>query len=115
MQLHMPKTIETSLPPRLALSPFSLTCPYCKAKRGQECKDDFAGLPSTHVERIRMAGLADRMGNLRTRAEKRARRANGNPAQSLPLRAPRRSRPPSPTSLPTASRGRIAVDPKLSG
>jgi hypothetical protein len=81
MPLHMPKTIGTPLPPRLALSPFSLTCPYCKAKRGQECEDDLGGLPSTHLERIQMAGLADKMGNLRTRAEKRARRANGERTQ----------------------------------
>lgn len=81
MQLHMPKTIEIPVPPRLALNPFSLTCPYCKAKRGQECEDDLAGLPGTHLERIQMAGLADKMGNLRTRAEKRARRANDNRAQ----------------------------------
>jgi hypothetical protein len=88
MQLqHMPKTIKLPLPPRLRLSPFSLTCPYCKAKRGQECEDNSNGEPSTHQERIQMAALADRMGDLRTRAEKRARRANGNRALSLPVGA----------------------------
>jgi hypothetical protein len=78
----MPKTIKTPLPPRLPLSPFSLTCPYCKAKRGRECEDNSGSQPSTHVERIQMAAaLADKMGTLRTRAEKRARRTNGNGAQ----------------------------------
>lgn len=84
----MRKTIKLPLPTRLPLSPFSLTCPYCKAKRGQECEDGASGQPSTHWERIQMAALADKMGNLRTRAEKRARSANGNGAQSLPVRAP---------------------------
>jgi len=83
----MLKTIKLPLPTRMPLSPFSLTCPYCKAKRGQECEDNSGGQPSTHLERIQMAALADKMGNLRTRAEKRARRANGNGAQSLPVRA----------------------------
>jgi hypothetical protein len=81
MQLQdMPKTVKTPLPPRLPLSPFSLTCPYCKAKRGRECVDNSNGQPSTHAERIQMAALADKMGNLRTRAEKRARRISGNGA-----------------------------------
>jgi hypothetical protein len=73
----MPKVMRFPLPPRLPLSPFSLTCPYCKAKRGQPCEDTSMGQPSTHLERIQMAALADKMGNLRTRAEKRARRVNG--------------------------------------
>jgi len=81
----MLKTIKPPVPPRLPLSPFSLTCPYCKAKRGQECEDSSNGQPSTHLERVQMAALADKMGNLRTRAEKRARRANGNGAESLPV------------------------------
>jgi hypothetical protein len=82
MQLQdMPTTIKSLLPPRLPLSPFSLTCPYCKAKRGQECEDTSGAQPGTHVERIQMAALADKMGDLRTRAEKRARHANGNGAQ----------------------------------
>jgi hypothetical protein len=82
----MLKTIKAPVPPRLPLSPFSLTCPYCKAKRGQECEDN-SSQPSTHLERVQMAALADKMGNLRTRAEKRARRANGNGAPSLPIHA----------------------------
>jgi hypothetical protein len=82
MQLQdMPATIKIPLPPRLPLSPFSLTCPYCKAKRGQECEDNSSVQPSTHSERMKMAALADKMGNLRTRAEKRARRSNGNGEQ----------------------------------
>jgi hypothetical protein len=82
MQLQdMQNTIKPPPPPRLPLSPFSLTCPYCKAKRGRECEDGSSAQPSTHLERIQMAGLADKMGNLRTRAEKRAGRSNGNGAQ----------------------------------
>jgi hypothetical protein len=89
MQLQdMLKTTKTPPPPRLPLSPFSLTCPYCKAKRGQECEDNSSGQPSTHLERVQMAALADKMGNLRTRAEKRARHGNGNGARSLPIHAP---------------------------
>jgi hypothetical protein len=89
MQLqNMQKTIKTALPPRLPLSPFSLTCPYCKAKRGQECEDSSNGLAVTHLERIQMAGLADKMGTLRTRAEKRARCGNGNGVQLPPIGAP---------------------------
>jgi hypothetical protein len=76
---------QTPLPPRLPLSPFSLTCPYCKAKRGRECEGNSSAQPSTHLERLQMAALADKMGNLRTRAEKRSRRANGNGAPLLPV------------------------------
>jgi hypothetical protein len=81
-------TIKIPLPPRLPLSPFSLTCPCCKAKRGQECEDNSSVQPSSHLERMQMAALADKMASLRTRAEKRARRSNGNGEQSLPLPAP---------------------------
>lgn len=85
----MPNTKKPPLALRLPLSPSSLTCPYCKAKRGKECEDDFGGLPSTHLERIQMAALADKMGNLRTRAEKHARRASRSGARKLSLRTRR--------------------------
>ncbi len=68
------------IPPRLPVSPLSLTCPYCKAKRGEDCGESSNGLGATHLERILMAALADQVGALRSRAEKRARRAQGNGA-----------------------------------
>jgi hypothetical protein len=67
-------------PPRLRISPLSLTCPYCKAKRGVGCGEDTNVISTNHVERIEMAALADKVGALRTRAEKRARRMKENAA-----------------------------------
>lgn len=71
--------MRKTIPPRLPVSPLSLTCPYCKAERGTDCAGS-NGISVTHVERIQMAGLADKVGRLRTRAEKRARRAAENGA-----------------------------------
>jgi hypothetical protein len=63
---------------RFRLSPLSLSCPYCKAKRGQRCSEDGGALSNSHEERSQMASLADRMGALRSRAERRAHRSNGS-------------------------------------
>jgi hypothetical protein len=62
---------ELTTPKRLPLNPLTLTCPFCRAKRGQDCELSPSGLPVVHVERIEMAALADQMGVLRTKAEKR--------------------------------------------
>jgi hypothetical protein len=71
----VPKS-QQAIPPRLRISPTTLTCPYCKAKRGNDCGHASRGLTALHSERIEMAALADKIGALRTRAEKR-RRTNG--------------------------------------
>jgi hypothetical protein len=66
------------IPPRFRLSPLSLSCPYCKARRGQRCRENgesSASEAESHLERVQMASLADRMGALRSRAERRASRA----------------------------------------
>jgi hypothetical protein len=65
------------IPPRLRVSPTSLTCPYCKAKRGKDCGYTPGGLTVLHIERIEMAALAEKIGALRTRAEKRRRTKGG--------------------------------------
>jgi hypothetical protein len=70
----MPKT-KQAIPPRLRISLTTLTCPYCKAKRGIDCGYTSRDQVTLHIERIAMATLADKIGALRTRAEKR-RRAN---------------------------------------
>lgn len=59
---------------RLPVSPLSLTCPYCKAKRGKACTKSRGGLEAVHVERIEMAALADKMGELREKATRRRKR-----------------------------------------
>jgi hypothetical protein len=71
----MPKT-KQAIRPRLRVSPSTLTCSYCKAKRGNDCGDTLRRQAAVHLERIEMAKLSDKIGALRTRAEKR-RRANG--------------------------------------
>jgi hypothetical protein len=58
---------------RLPISPISLTCPYCKAPRGQDCTTSGGRFSVIHIERIKMAALADKMGALRNRAERRRR------------------------------------------
>lgn len=67
------KNKPLTIPPRLPTSPLSLKCPYCKAGRGHDCAV-LNGTPIIHVERIRMAALADEMGKLRNSADKRSRR-----------------------------------------
>jgi hypothetical protein len=72
----MPKA-QQAIPLRLRIRPTTLTCPYCKAKRGNDCGYTSRGRTSLHIERIEMAALADQIGALRTRAEKRCR-TNGS-------------------------------------
>jgi hypothetical protein len=56
---------KRQLPNWLAISPISLTCPFCKVQRGKDCGYTSHGLGLVHVERVRMAALADKMGKLR--------------------------------------------------
>jgi hypothetical protein len=65
----MPKK---SVIPRLAVTPLSLVCPLCKAKRGRDCTISKGGPSVVHVQRIAMAALLDKMGVLRAKSAKRA-------------------------------------------
>jgi len=60
--------------PRLHVTPLSLVCPLCKAKRGKACSTANGGLSVVHVQRIAMAALADKMPVLRKKSPKRALR-----------------------------------------
>jgi hypothetical protein len=66
------------IPERLPISPMSLTCPYCKSPRGEDCTTRAGTFSAIHVERIKMAALADKMGKLRDGAERRRRTERPN-------------------------------------
>jgi hypothetical protein len=64
------------IPERLPVSPMRLTCPYCKSKRGQDCMTSAGTFSIIHLERIKMAALADKMGKLRDEAGRRRLKAD---------------------------------------
>ena len=61
--------------PRLAVSPISLVCPLCEAERGEECKTSAGKFSAIHVQRIAMAALYDKIGELRDQCAKRRRKS----------------------------------------
>lgn len=59
---------------RLPVSPISLVCPLCKAKRGRDCTTSKGKLSVVHVERIAMAVLLGKIGALKDKSKKRSLR-----------------------------------------
>lgn len=53
--LRMPKRIPEILP----TSPLTIVCPFCKAKRGQDCETSKGGFAVVHVKRIQAAAARD--------------------------------------------------------
>ena len=46
---------RTEMPP----SPMSLTCPFCKAKPGEDCATGAGGFSALHVARIKAAAISE--------------------------------------------------------
>jgi hypothetical protein len=54
------KKVAAGKIPVLSVSPMSLVCPFCKAKRGQDCGTTSGGLAAVHVQRIKVAALINK-------------------------------------------------------
>ena len=56
---HQINMAKNSIPEVLSTSPVSLTCPYCGAKRGEDCETLRGEVALVHVARIEAAANAD--------------------------------------------------------
>jgi hypothetical protein len=63
-----------AVPKRLPISPLSLTCPRCNAKRNQDCMTTSGGFAAIHIERIQMAALGGKVATLRNKTRRSAER-----------------------------------------
>jgi hypothetical protein len=58
-ECHMAKTAAGKIKVLLT-SPISLVCPFCGAKRGEDCATSSGGLATVHVQRIAVAALINK-------------------------------------------------------